>query len=180
MKRTRLLAVLAALGLAVSVLGMTSAGASTTTPTMASEIAQQLRSGMTHHNVITIPLRLAAHASKAHPDAASKCSSGAGVEVCFGITGNGLVLGSMLAGYRNISRGGFEAVDAIVGPARFELTTYSGPNPAPPVIGNGIGLNVGWLQSTPSAAGEYCTGGFWYHGGVVTLIGPEVCIDVHA
>ena len=102
------------------------------------------------------------------------------VEVCFGITGQGLVLGSMLAGYRNISRGGFEAFDAIVGPARFHIATSAGEPTAAPTIGNGIGLNIGCLQSTPSAGGNYCTGGFWVRGNLATQVGPTVCINVHA
>jgi hypothetical protein len=180
MKRTRLLAVVAALGLAASVLGMANAGASTTTSTIASQIAQQLRSATAHHKVITIPLRLTAHASKARPDAASSCLTSAGIEACLRTTGTGPVLGSLLAGFRNINRGGFEAIDAITGPANFEISTYTGANPPPPVVGNGIGLNVGWLQNTPSATGYYRTGAFWYHGGVVTLVGPVVQIHVIA
>ena len=182
MKRIRLLAAVTALGLAASMLGIASADASTPTPTptIASEIVHQLRYDMTHHNVITIPLRLAARGSKPRIAHDHGCTPAAGVTTCLTITGSGLVLGNMLASFTNNSRGSFEAIDAIVGPARFELTTYSGPNPLPPAIGNGQGLQVGWLQSTSSAAGEYCTGGFWYHGGVVTLIGREVCIDVHA
>lgn len=172
MKRTRLLAVVAALGLAAGVLGMSSANASAAAPPIAKQAAQQLRSDMTHHNVITIPLRLAARGSAPRVNKASKCASGDGVEVCFGITGNGLVLGSMLAGYRNISRGGFEAFDAIVGPDNFDIATSH------PTLGDGDGLNIGWLQSTNSAAGNYCTGGFWVHGSQATQIGPTVCIDV--
>jgi hypothetical protein len=171
MKRTRLLAVLAALGLAASALGMTSANASAATPSLAKQAAQQLRSDVAHHKEITIPVRLAAHRSE-RPDAASKCASGDGVEVCFGITGSGLVLGSMMGGYRNLSRGSFAAFDAIWGPDGFEIQTSD------PTIANGIALNIGWQQSTDSAGGNYCTGGFWVHGSEATQIGPTVCIDV--
>jgi hypothetical protein len=135
---------------------------------------------MTHHNTITIPLRPTAHASKAQPEAHSLCRTSEGIETCNRTTGTGPVLGSLLAGFRNINRGGFEAILAIAGPANFLISTYTGPNPPPPVIGNGIGLNVGWLQNTPSATGDYCAGAFWYHGGQVTLVGPRVCINVIA
>jgi hypothetical protein len=174
MKRTRLLAVVAALGLGASILGLASANASTAPPPLAEQAAQQLRYDVTHHNAITISLQLVAHASKEHPDADSKCASTDHVEVCFSITGSGLTLGSMLAGYRNISRGGFEAFDAIEGPANFLIATTDA------TLANGVGLNVGWLQSTPSVGGYYSTAGFWVDGDQAIQVGPAVCIHVFA
>lgn len=109
----------------------------------------------------------------ARPDAASTCATGDGVRTCLSISGSGLVLGDMVGSTTNVSGSSFEAAVVVFGPDGFVINS-SGPTLAP-----GSGVQVGWLQSTASAPGNYYAEAVKeVNGKSVGEIGPIVHISV--
>lgn len=111
----------------------------------------------------------------ARPDNASNCAYGDGVRTCLSISGRGLVLGDMVGSITNVSDGPFEAAVLVFGPDGFVI------NSSGPTLGEGDGVQVGWLQSTASAPGNYYAEGVLERDGKpIRVIGPVVHINVFA
>jgi hypothetical protein len=111
---------------------------------------------------------------RARPDAAQSCQTADRVRTCLSISGSHQVLGDMVGSFTNISRGGFSGAVVVSGPRSFAIASSD------PTLGNGEGVQIGWLQSTNSAAGKYCAQGYWHHGSQFTAIGPSACINVRS